>query len=150
MKNENCIFSFFKFWNMNSNFTFGFFEIRILISVWVSIKIETKLEFMEVDCDIKELLSDCQMFGMHYVWLYSMTLLWTMPFRQIRWIGLEKGRWQEGKERKEGTHSESFPENIIKVLRALNTPVNISLKKTPFTNWTHVASSVLSKVTVFP
>ena len=56
-KNENCIFSFFKFWNMDLNFIFLFFEIRILISIWFSIKIETKTEFMEFDCDVKELLS---------------------------------------------------------------------------------------------
>ena len=30
---------------------------------------------------------------------------------------------------KEGTHSKVFPENITKVLRALNTPVKISLEK---------------------
>ena len=30
---------------------------------------------------------------------------------------------------KEGTHSKGFPENIIKVLRALNTPVKRSLEK---------------------
>ena len=30
---------------------------------------------------------------------------------------------------KEGTHSKGFPENITKVLRALNTPVKISLEK---------------------
>ena len=35
-----------------------FFEIRALISIWVSIKIETKFEFMEFDCDVKEILSD--------------------------------------------------------------------------------------------
>ena len=39
---------------MNSNFTFRFFQIRILISL----KIESKFEFMEVDCDVKEILSD--------------------------------------------------------------------------------------------
>ena len=57
LKNENCIFSFFNFWNINLNVIFRFFEIRILISIWVSIKIETKFEFMEFDCDVKELLS---------------------------------------------------------------------------------------------
>ena len=59
LKNENCIFSFFKFWNMDLNFIFLFFEIQISISIWVSIKIETKFEFMEFDCDVKELLSGC-------------------------------------------------------------------------------------------
>ena len=43
LKNENCIFSFFNFWNMNLNVIFRFFETQILISIWVSIKIETKL-----------------------------------------------------------------------------------------------------------
>ena len=57
LKNENCIFSFFNFWNMNLNVIFRFFEMQILISIWVSIKIETKFEFMEFDCDVKELLS---------------------------------------------------------------------------------------------
>ena len=49
LKNENCIFLFFKLWNMDLNFVFLFFEIRILISIWVSIKSETKFEFMEFD-----------------------------------------------------------------------------------------------------
>ena len=56
-KNENCIFSFLNFWNVNVNVIFRFFEIRILISIWVSIKIETKFEFIEFDCDVKEVLS---------------------------------------------------------------------------------------------
>ena len=30
---------------------------------------------------------------------------------------------------KEGTHSNVFPENITKLLKALNTPLKISLKK---------------------
>ena len=30
---------------------------------------------------------------------------------------------------KEGTHSKGLPENIAKVLRALNTPAKISLEK---------------------
>ena len=68
LKNENCSFSFFKFWNMDLNFTFRFFEMRILISIWVSIKIETKFEFMKVDCDVGELLSECLMFVLYYVW----------------------------------------------------------------------------------
>ena len=59
LKNENCIFLFFKIWNMNVKFIFCFYEIQISISNWVSIKIETKLEFMEFDCDVKELLSGC-------------------------------------------------------------------------------------------
>ena len=42
LKNENCSCSFFKFWNMDLNFTFRFFEMRSLISIWVSTKIETK------------------------------------------------------------------------------------------------------------
>ena len=50
--------SFFKFWNINANFIFLFFEIRNVISICVSIKIEPKFEFMECDCDVKELLSD--------------------------------------------------------------------------------------------
>ena len=50
---------------------------------------------------------------------------------------------------KEGAHSKRFPENI-KIFRALNTPVNISLKKTTIAKETHVASSVLSKGIVFP
>ena len=57
LKNENWIFSFFSFWNMNLNVIFHFFEIRILTSIWVSIKIETKFEFMEFDCGVKEVLS---------------------------------------------------------------------------------------------
>ena len=57
LKNENCSFLFFKFWNMDVKFIFLFFEIQILISIWVSIKIETKFEFMEFDCDVKELSS---------------------------------------------------------------------------------------------
>ena len=36
--------------------------------------------------------------------------------------------------RKEETHSEDFSENIIKLLRALNTPVNIRHKKTTIAN----------------
>ena len=50
---------------------------------------------------------------------------------------MENGRW--GKEKKERTHSKGFPENIIKVLRAFNTPVNISLEKTAITEhkWYH-------------
>ena len=44
---------------MNIKFIFRFYEIQISISNWVSIKIETKLEFMEFDCDVKELLSGC-------------------------------------------------------------------------------------------
>ena len=36
---------------------FRFFEIRILISISVSIKIGTKFEFMEFDCDVRQLLS---------------------------------------------------------------------------------------------
>ena len=35
LKNDNCIFSFFKFWNMDLNFILLFFEIRILISIWI-------------------------------------------------------------------------------------------------------------------
>ena len=42
LKNENCSCSFFKFWNMDLNFIFRFFEMRSLISIWVSTKIETK------------------------------------------------------------------------------------------------------------
>ena len=57
LKNETCIFSFFKFWNMDLNSVFLFFEIRILISIWISIKIETKFEFMEFDRVVKEVLS---------------------------------------------------------------------------------------------
>ena len=57
LKNENGIFSFFNFWKINLNVIFRFFEIRISISIWVSIKTETKFEFMEFDCDVKELLS---------------------------------------------------------------------------------------------
>ena len=57
LKNEDCIFSFFNFWKINLNVIFRFFEIRISISIWVSIKTETKFEFMEFDCDVKELLS---------------------------------------------------------------------------------------------
>ena len=41
---------------MDLNFIFLFIEIRILISIWASIKIETKFEFLEFDCDVKELL----------------------------------------------------------------------------------------------
>ena len=37
---------------MDLNFTFGFFEMRIIISIWNSIKIETKSEFMKVDGDV--------------------------------------------------------------------------------------------------
>ena len=48
-------FSVFEIWILNV--IFHFFEIRILISIWVSIKIETKFEFMEFDCDVKELSS---------------------------------------------------------------------------------------------
>ena len=57
LKNENCIFSVFNFWNINLNVIFCFFWTRILISVWVSIKTETKLEFIKFDCDVKEVLS---------------------------------------------------------------------------------------------
>ena len=60
LKNENCIFSFLYFWNINLNVIFHFFEIRILISIWVSIKIDTKFEFMQFDCDVTELLSGWQ------------------------------------------------------------------------------------------
>ena len=59
LNNENSIFLFFEFWNMDVKFIFLFFELRISISIWVSIKIETKFEFMEFDCDVKELLSGC-------------------------------------------------------------------------------------------
>ena len=38
---------------MSLNLTFHFFKKHILISIWVSIKIEKKKEFMEVDCDVK-------------------------------------------------------------------------------------------------
>ena len=31
LNNENCIFSFFKFWNMDLNFIFLCFKIRILL-----------------------------------------------------------------------------------------------------------------------
>ena len=65
LKNGNCIFSFFNFWNINLNIIFRFYEIRILISIWVSIKIEKKFEFIEFDCDVNEVLSG-------YVWTYSM------------------------------------------------------------------------------
>ena len=34
----------------------------------------------------------------------------------------------------EVTHSKGYPENIIKFLRALNTPVNIRLEKTTIAN----------------
>ena len=68
LKNENCSCSFFKFWNMDLNFTFRFFEMRVLISIWVSIKIETKFEFMKVGCDVGELLSEWLMFVLYYVW----------------------------------------------------------------------------------
>ena len=54
-----AFFLFFKIWNMNVKFIFRFYEIQISISNWASIKIETKLEFMEFDCDVKELLSGC-------------------------------------------------------------------------------------------
>ena len=60
-----------KFWNMNLNFIFRFFEIQILISIWVPIKIETKLEFMKIDCDVKEPLLGWWMFILYYVWFYS-------------------------------------------------------------------------------
>ena len=36
---------------------------------------------------------------------------------------------------KEGTHSKGCPENIIKFLRAFNTPVNKNPKKTTITNF---------------
>ena len=49
LKNENWIFL---------NFTVHFFEIKILISILVSSKIETKFEFMEINCDVKVLLVD--------------------------------------------------------------------------------------------
>ena len=42
---------------MDLNYTFHFYEIRILISILVSIKIETKFEFIESDCDVEKLLS---------------------------------------------------------------------------------------------
>ena len=100
MKNENCIFSFFKFWNMNLNCTFGFFEKQIPISIWVSIKIETKLEFMEVDCDVKEFLSDWQMFAMYYVWFYSMTSTLNDNFLKNKMDRVGKGQVREGKEGK--------------------------------------------------
>ena len=48
-------FSVFEIWILNV--IFHFFEIRILISIWVSIKIETKFEFMKFDCDVRQLLS---------------------------------------------------------------------------------------------
>ena len=38
---------------MSLDFTFHFFEIKILITILVSSKIETKFEFMEVHCDVK-------------------------------------------------------------------------------------------------
>ena len=60
-----------KLWNMNLNFIFRFFEIQILISIWVPIKIETKLEFMKIDCDVKEPLLGWWMFILYYVWFYS-------------------------------------------------------------------------------
>ena len=69
LKNENYSFSFFKFWNMDLNFIFRFFEMQILISIWVSIKIETKPDFMKVDSDVGELLSEWLMFVLYYVWL---------------------------------------------------------------------------------
>ena len=58
---------------MNLNVIFHFFEIQILISFRVSIKIEAKFEFMGLDCNVKELLSGCQMFVLYYVSSYSMT-----------------------------------------------------------------------------
>ena len=39
---------------MDLNIFFLFFEIWTLSSIWVSIKIEKKFEFMEFDCDVKE------------------------------------------------------------------------------------------------
>ena len=80
LKNENCIFSFFKFWNMD--FIFFSFEIRILISIWFSIKIETKFQFMEFDCDI---FVNCIMSDL-IQWLP----LWTMTLQQTKWIF---GKW---------------------------------------------------------
>ena len=53
---------------MDLNFTFRFFEMRVLILIWVSIKIETKFEFMKVGCDVGELLSEWLMFVLYYVW----------------------------------------------------------------------------------
>ena len=41
--------------------------MRILISILVSIKIETKFEFIESDCDVEKLLSDWFMFVLYYV-----------------------------------------------------------------------------------
>ena len=52
-------FSIFEIWIWMSFFVFlkYVFFLNILISIWVSIKIETKFEFMEFDCDVKEVLS---------------------------------------------------------------------------------------------
>ena len=69
-ENENYIFSFFEFRNVNLSFTFRFFERWNLISIWISIKIETKFKFMEVDCEVKELFLDCYIFVLYYVRFY--------------------------------------------------------------------------------
>ena len=80
-----------KFWNLNLNFIFRFFEIQILISIWVPIKIETKFEFMKIVCDVKEPLLGWWMFILYYVWFYSMNYtLNDDSLRQVKLIVLQK------------------------------------------------------------
>ena len=88
LKNENCIISFFNFWNINLNVIFRFFEIRILISIWVSIKIETKFEFMEFDCDVKRycLVGRCYYVVSIMSILIQWLALWMMTLWKTKWI----------------------------------------------------------------
>ena len=89
LKNEICVFSFFKFWSMELNFIFIFCEIRILISIWVSIKIETKFEFMEFHCGVKEPLLDV-CFVLCLILFNDFYFEQTVALRQAKWI---VGKW---------------------------------------------------------
>ena len=50
-KSKNELYFRYTDW-FKFHFSF-FFEIRILVSIWVAINMETKFEFMEFDCDVK-------------------------------------------------------------------------------------------------
>ena len=109
LKNENCIFSFLNFWNINLNVIFRFFEIRILISIWVSIKIELNLNLWCLwrHGGIVWLVDVCfvlcmNLFNDFYFecWLFEKQkgLLgkrkWLKFFKGVKW--LKAHRWLEG------------------------------------------------------
>ena len=86
LKNENCIFSFFKFWNMDLNLIFVlFFKYEFLFQFEFQLKLKQNLNLWNLLVTSKSfcLIVRCLLCIMSD--LIQWLLLWKMTLRQAKW-----------------------------------------------------------------